>query len=119
MAAPVDFAGLISFQVGGGDDLGFERQHFGSGKNDAIELKLQPSLAHEVARILGFLKVAAQHRAAWKQGMSERRNRAEVAQDGIAGLRSFGREVRFVQRAVQQRAGWYDDIFSASHYLPG
>src|SRR5579864_9593172 len=105
MSAAANLAGFVSFEVRSSDNLRFQGKHFRSGQNDAVEFQLQPSLANEMTGVLGFLEVAAQHRAARKQRVSERCNWAKMAQHRITGLCRFRREIRFVHRAMQKRSG--------------
>jgi hypothetical protein len=72
----------------------------GTGKDDAIKIDLNPTLAHKVSGILIILEVAAKFRASGKYRTPEGRNVSQITKHRIANLRGFGREVRFIQGAL-------------------
>src|SRR5579862_2843623 len=115
MALAVDFALLVDFVAASGNHLRFERKIPG-GEPDAVELQLQISLAPEVAGIFGGLEMSDEIAAAREGLLSELGDAAQMAEHGVADVDRIGREVRFVQGTLQQRAGGQDDVAGSGEW---
>ena len=88
MSFAVDLSLLVDFVAAGRDDFRLQRQ-VATGNTDTIELQFQISLVLEVAGIFGVFEMANQ----------------------IASVRE--REVKLIQRALQQSAGGNDHVARA------
>src|SRR5580692_11058953 len=94
----------------------FRRQwiDLSTGKDDAIKIDLNPTLAHKVSGVLIVLEVAAKFRASGKYRTPEGRDVSQITKHRIADLRGFGREVGFIQGALQKRSGGNELIIGHS-----
>src|SRR2546423_15102982 len=106
MTFTLDVAMSVNLVVRCVDDLRRKGQYVCPGQDHAVEFDAHPPLTPEVAGRSIVLQMSAELSPARKNRMPERAEWTKITQDGIAHLRSFRGEIRFIHGPVQERSGW-------------
>src|SRR5579864_1735667 len=109
MAFSDDVALLVDLVSFGGDDFA-RHGNVAVRESDAVELNLQITLAHKMSGLLVGFQMAAEIAAARKYGLAKLAQGGEVANHRIANVCRRRREIRFIERAAQQRARGHKNI---------
>jgi len=104
MPLSMDLALRIDLVMGGGDYFRREGQNLGPWEYEAIEINLHPSLADKVSGRFVVLEVARDVGSTRKDGMAKAGSGAQIAEERVAYLGGFGREVGFIECAMQKRS---------------
>src|SRR5690242_17262435 len=109
MAFAADVAFFVDLVAAVADHFCFHG-HIAGGQSDAIELQLQVTLAEEMAGFLVGFKMSNQVGATREGLMTEFGHAAKMTENRVPYRSSRRIEVRFINGALQNRAGGQDNF---------